>query len=254
MWLHKHWNPPLCPTARLPARLYLNETWLVFSFRDIQYLALLLEKCCEEQLCQKKFVLQYLSPVHHFCNYTNGWFLLALLNLFPMTFMSSNWAKSGEKFPAVLIVLGSDVQRTQSHVWIKVIVIICFFILLFPLATADMLKHIQLTCPAGSWWVQWGRNTTQRLNVVAVLYLLETDEPYFSPLCSPRCVSALCSLNPPPLPGQWTVMNGHYPITALINGRPNCIMDCGCMAMAERAKRKGFGLLWWAGQVAVLTL
>lgn len=37
--------------------------------------------------------------------------------------MSPNWAKCGKKFPAVLIVLGSDVQRTQSYVWIEVIVI-----------------------------------------------------------------------------------------------------------------------------------
>lgn len=61
--------------------------------------------------------------MHHFCNYTHGWFLLALLNSFPMTFMSPNWAKCGKKFPAVLIVLGSDVRRTQSYVWIEVIVI-----------------------------------------------------------------------------------------------------------------------------------
>lgn len=31
-----------------------------------------------------------------------------------MTFMSPNWAKCGEKFAAVLIVLGSDVRRTRE--------------------------------------------------------------------------------------------------------------------------------------------
>lgn len=40
-----------------------------------------------------------------------------------MTFMPLNWAKCGKKFPAVLIVLGSDVQRTPSYVWIEEIAI-----------------------------------------------------------------------------------------------------------------------------------
>lgn len=157
MSLHRHWNRPLCPTAGFSPWLYLNETVLVFFFyfRNIQYSLLCCEKCCEEKHRQKKFVFQYLSPVHHFCNYTNGWFLLALLNLFPMTFMSPNWAKSGEQFPAVLIVLGSDVQRTQSYVWIKIIVI---HLHSFPVVPAHMLKHIQHTCPVSTWRVKWGRN------------------------------------------------------------------------------------------------
>lgn len=37
--------------------------------------------------------------------------------------MPLNWAKCGKKFPAVLIVLGGDVQRTPRCVWIEEIVI-----------------------------------------------------------------------------------------------------------------------------------
>lgn len=37
--------------------------------------------------------------------------------------MPLNWAKCGKEFPAMLIVLGSDVQRTPSYVWMEEIVI-----------------------------------------------------------------------------------------------------------------------------------
>lgn len=40
-----------------------------------------------------------------------------------MTFMPLNWAKCGKKFPAVLIVLGGDVQRTASYVQMEEIVV-----------------------------------------------------------------------------------------------------------------------------------
>lgn len=101
-------SSPLRPS---PSLLIVPE----FVSSTLRYLifSLFVCKCCKEKQRQKKFVLQYLSLVHHFCNYTHGWFLLALLNSFPLTFMLPNWAKCGKKFPGVLIVLGSDVQRIR---------------------------------------------------------------------------------------------------------------------------------------------
>lgn len=52
----------------------------------------------------EKNLRKYLPHVHHFGNYTHGWFPSAILNSFPMTFMPLNWAKCGKNFPAVLIV------------------------------------------------------------------------------------------------------------------------------------------------------
>lgn len=124
------------------------------------------------------------NNTYHTCttfgNYTHGWFLLARLNSFPVTFMSSNRAKCGTKFPAVLIVLGSDVQRTRSYVWIEVIVIhlhslspsLSLSSLPFPTSLSvflllrlsdSPLTHIRHTFLISMWRVKWGRNTNKML-------------------------------------------------------------------------------------------
>lgn len=154
--------------------------------------------------------------MHRFCNYTHGWFLLVLLNLFPMTFMSPNWAKCGEKFPAVLIVLGSDVRRTESYVWIDVIVIHlhsvpssrCISLLLLPLlGVSDTRTHIQHTVPFSMWHVKRGRNQNKGPLSRWGSFVGLMSNTF---LCSPACVPApMLTLSPRTIDcNEWVLPRG----------------------------------------------
>lgn len=179
--------------------------------------------------CQKKFVLQYLSLVHHFCNYTHGWFLLALKNSFPMTFMSPNWTKCGEKFPAVLIVLGNDVRRTQPYVWIGIIVIPVSP----PCISLFRCSFSSNTLLFSMWRVKPDQKKTKRF-VRKCVHLLAAHTWPLSPI----------------LPARESLMNGHHPITMLINKGLNRVMDCDCMAESKRRQWGWHGpLLCGASQV-----
>lgn len=95
-WLVEH--VPLVPKHSKLFPPSSHYTWASFLSLKVLNNLPFCQKMLRGETPPKKFVLQYLSHLHLFFNYTHGWLLLSLSNSFPMTFMSSNLAKCGKKF------------------------------------------------------------------------------------------------------------------------------------------------------------
>lgn len=147
MLVHKHLKPVsaccVFHTLLCCLRAHLSIphwTWkcldfsLFFSGLEVFNIQLLCQKMLQRETQPKEICTTILITCAPFWQLHPWLISFSPLNLFSMTFLSPNWAKCGEKFSAVLIVLGSDVRRTQSHVWIDVIVIHFYFSVFSPVS------------------------------------------------------------------------------------------------------------------------
>lgn len=174
--------------------------------------------------------------------------------------MSPNWAKCGKKFPAVLIVLVSDVRRTRSYVWIELIEI--HLLPFSPVRLPPPLSPLLTFC------VLLFLHTSNTPSLLVHDKLSEVETKQKGQLDGGREMGDVFSLSPPltlimslfkrrlcplHLPRQQAVIDGThiYPIAVLINKRLNHIMDCHRMAESEgpEKKRTQASVLKWLSAV-----